>query len=79
MPKQILPEGEILEQNETHVAVKSEGRIKIYIKGFEFEDLKSKPEYLYSIALDEEDDLFAIFERFDEDNRCNMAELNDEL
>lgn len=65
----------IIKQNSTHKAVKENGRINIYIKGFEIEDLKYDDEFLYSISLDQEDDLFAIFERYDEDNRCNVAEF----
>ena len=67
----------ILQQNSTHKAVKVEDKIQIIIKGFEIEDLKYDDEYLYSIPADQEEDLFAIFERLDEDNRINVAELNE--
>lgn len=33
-------------------------------------------EKLYTIALDQEDDVFAIMERYAEDNRINLAEAN---
>ena len=39
--------------------------------------MKLKEELLWTIPVDEEDDLFAIFEGLDEDNRCNLAELNE--
>ena len=71
--------GKILKQNSTHKAVSEDGKIKIYIKGFEIDDLKVKDEYLYSIPLKNKDDLFDIFERFDEDNRINRAEANGEF
>ena len=38
-----------------------------------------KDEYQYSILLENRDDLFAIFERLDEDNRINLAEANEAL
>jgi len=74
------PDGKILKENSTHKAVlEPGGKIKIYIKGFEIDDMKYDDEYLYSIPVEDEDDLFAIFERYDEDNRINVAEANVEF
>ena len=69
----------ILQENSTHKAIKDGKEIKIYIKGFDCEDLHWEDELLYTLPLSQKDDLLAIFDRFDEDNRCNLAELNDEL
>lgn len=74
---EILPAGKVLQQNSTHVAVKVDGKIKIYTKGFAIIDeapLTIQPEYLYSVK--NVDDLFALFEVYDENNRINFAELN---
>jgi hypothetical protein len=38
-----------------------------------------KDELLYTIPVEDEDDVFAIMERYEEDNRCNVAELNGEF
>jgi hypothetical protein len=71
----------ILQQNNTHKAVRNGNQIDIIIKGFtipagEFgQEYSSPDEYLYSIPAENEDDLFAIFERLDEDNRINVAEF----
>jgi len=65
-----------IQQNSTHKAVKENGVINIYIKGFEIEDLKYNDELIHTIPASESDDLFAIFERLDEDNRINVAEFN---
>lgn len=83
---QIIPadrqHGNIWQQNSTHVAIENVyGKtIEIWIKGFVIDEntkdeFRSKPEYLYSIPKKNSDDLFAIFERFDEDNRVNRAEF----
>jgi len=69
----------ILQENSTHKAVVNGNQIDISIKGFEIDDLKFDDELIYSIPLENEDDLMAIFERFDEDNRCNMAEFNAQM
>ena len=68
-----------LTENNTHKAVKENNVINIYLKGFEIGGLKFNDELLWTIPITEEADLFAIFERLDEDNRCNMAELENEL
>ena len=69
----------ILKQNATHKAVKVGDKIQIWLKGIEFEDLVIPDERLYSINVENEDDLFAIFERLDEDNRVNIAEFMDSM
>ena len=68
-------------QNSTHKTKvnKVNKTIEIWTKGFRVEDYERKPEYLYSIPANHSDDLFAIFERLDEDNRINMAEANEAL
>lgn len=47
-------------------------------------ELKKYPEWftdelLWTIPYNERDDLFAIFERLEEDNRIGLAELNEEI
>lgn len=72
---------QILKQNSTHKAVANPDTmmIDIFIKGFEIDELKFKDEYLYSIPKNCSDDLFSIFERYNEDNRINVAEANEAL
>jgi len=65
----------IIQQNVTHKAVREHGQISIYQKGFDYEEITFPDEFLYAIAEDMEDDLFAIFERYDEDNRIMLAEF----
>ena len=66
-----------LKEISTHKAVKENGVINIYSIGMYFsEDLNWGDELLWTIALEDEDDLFPIFERLEENNRCNVAELN---
>lgn len=65
----------ILKQNSTHKAVKNGNKIDIVIKGFKIDDLEYKDEKLYSIPLENKDDLFAIFENLDEINRINVYEF----
>lgn len=65
----------IIKENSTHKAVRENGRINIYTKGFYIEDLHYSDELIYSVPEEDEDDLFAIFERFDEDNRVNVSEF----
>jgi len=68
-----------LKEISTHKAVKENGVINIYSKGLDFEDYHSDDELLWTIPLEDEDDLFAIFERLEENNRCNVAEANEAL
>ena len=80
--------GKRLQSNSTHVAILVKdsffgNEIQIWCKGLSWiNDDKSASVYpaekLWTIPVEEKDDLFAIFERLDEDNRCNMAELNSE-
>jgi len=65
----------ILKQNSTHKAVKNGNKIDIVLKGFKIEDLEYKDEKLYSIPLENKDDLFCIFENLDETNRINVYEF----
>ncbi len=79
----------VLKQISTHKAVKENGKISIYANGInipvgykypngeiETEGFLIEPEFLYSIPAENEDDLFSIFERYEEDNRINVAEAN---
>jgi hypothetical protein len=70
-----------LKENATHEAILNteKNRIEIWLKGIEFEDLLIKPEYLYSIPKENEDDLFAIFENLDETNRILAYEFRQEV
>lgn len=70
-----MKKGKILKQNSTHKAVAEDGKINIYAKGFKCGRIHYNDELLYSLAADREDDLFAIFERLDEDNRINANEF----
>lgn len=71
----------IIQQNNTHKAVCCGDKIKIFIKGCEIPaegddpGMKWEDEYLYSIPYENRDDLFSIFENFDEENRINRAEF----
>lgn len=66
----------ILKEISTHKAIKNNNSIDIILKGFEIDELKFEDEKLYSIPLENKDDLLAIFDRLEEDNRCNLAEAN---
>lgn len=72
-------ENQIIKQNATHKAVRENSQISIYLKGIDFEDIRCPDEFLYAIAEDMEDDVFAIFERYDEDNRINESEFKTEF
>ena len=76
--KTIDPAGKVLAQISTHVAVVENGKIAIYTRGMEdTEDgFKILPERLYSIPMENKDDLFDIMGRYTEGNRCNLAEAN---
>jgi hypothetical protein len=88
--KTLLPtiKGKKLQENSTHIAILVKDsffgdEIQIWLKGLTWvNDDKTVSTYpaekLWTIPTEEKDDLFAIFERLDEDNRCNMAELNAE-
>jgi len=74
----------ILKQISTHKAVKENGVVNIYELGLDSndEELKGLPSKYFqdilvrTIPLKNEDDLFAIFDRFEEDNRCNANDFN---
>lgn len=76
----------------THKAVKNGNRIDIILKGIsipvgykypngevEAEGFFTPDELLYSIPAEDADDVDAIMERYEEDNRINLAELNNSL
>lgn len=65
----------ILQEINTHKAVLNGNLIDIVEKGIDFEDMHYPEEVLYSIPADEKEDLFAIFERLEENNRINRAEF----
>ncbi len=65
----------IIQQNSTHKAVKQGNEIGLYIKGFDCDGFSFEDQFLYSIPAENEDDLFEIFERLDEQNRINVAEF----
>lgn len=69
----------ILQQISTHKAVRNGNFIDIILKGFEIDDLKFEDEKLYSIPLENKDDLLAIFDQLEEDNRINVAEANNSI
>ena len=60
----------------THKAVKTEKGINIVIKGFCSGEYSCEDELLYTIPLDQIDDVDHIMERYEEDNRVNMNEFN---
>jgi len=68
--------GKKLMSNNTHIAIRTNNEIQIWIFGLNWinddNTISNYPaELLYTIPIMEEDDLFAIFERFEEDNRIN--------
>ena len=65
----VKPAGKVLKSTSTHTAIKVEDKIQIWMNGIKLDGYESKPEYLYSIPLANEDDLFSIFEKLEEDNR----------
>lgn len=79
----------VVKQNSTHKAIQNDrkNRIEIWSKGLSLPEttpgagdaLEIKPEYLYSIPIENKDDLFSIFENLDEQNRINIAEANEEF
>ena len=66
-----------IQEISTHKAIREGNEIHIIQKGLTIdEEVFSKDELLYKIPAGNEDDVFAIMERYEEDNRCNLAELN---
>jgi len=78
-PRFNLSKEVILKENSTHKAVQDGNRIKIYSKGFSIEEMTWPDIFLYSIPAKNEDDLFEIFEQYDEENRINVAEFTEEI
>ena len=70
----------------THKAVKVGDKIKVYLKGFSMdvheaseETIEFEDELLYTISLENEDDILPIFEALKENNRINFVEANGAL
>ena len=78
-----------LKEISTHIAILENGVINIYSKGLTPEDLDEwfvkkypdvfKDELLWTIPIGNEDDLFAIFDNLEENNRCNVDEFENEM
>jgi hypothetical protein len=67
----------------THKAVKENGKISVYLKGFSMDihetsdvTIDFEDELLYTLPLENEDDILPMFEGFKENNRINFAEAN---
>jgi len=69
----------IIQEISTHKAVKTATGIDIIEKGFKDEVLNFPERKLYTIPLENEDDVFAIMEDFEETNRCLVAEFKAEM
>ncbi|MDA3780358.1 MAG: hypothetical protein PF487_09115 [Bacteroidales bacterium] len=75
----------VLKENNTHKAVEDIGVISIYSKGLNNDDLEFidkfphmfEDEFLFNV--DYEEDLFAIFEQFEENSRVLFNEANAEF
>ena len=76
--------GKILQEISTHKAVKKGDKIYIYIKGMPIENAEDKrlakkyphwfkDELIRTIPAENEDDLFYIFENYEEENRSNLS------
>jgi len=82
--RQYATGGKIIQQISTHKAVKENGTINIYIKGFDFNNETGKWKFnplkdeLFYRNVDA-DDVFAILENLKEDNRINLSEANAEF
>ena len=66
---------EVVQDISTHKAVKSSKEIQIWQKGVD----RFPAQYLYSLPFDREDDVWAIMETFEANNRQNMAEFSEEM
>lgn len=64
-----------LKETSTHKAVRKDDVIQIIEKGIE-DDPSFPDEVIDEIPAENEDDLFAIFERLEENLRCLIAEFN---
>lgn len=67
----------IIKEITTHKAVLIGNEIHIIQKGITFEELAFPDEPLYKILADQEDDVEAIMERYEEDNRVMCQEFLD--
>jgi hypothetical protein len=63
----------------THKAIKENGVIKIIAKGLDLDDLRFPDEVIDTLPGDHEDDVFAIMEILEENNRINVAEFMAEM
>jgi len=73
-----------LQTNSTHIAIHIGTEIQIWTFGISWiNDDNTESVYpaekLWTIPEGDQDDLLAIFERLDENNRCNVAEANAEF
>ena len=75
--------GKVLMEIDTHKAIKDGDKIKIYRKELVFDSnydiIGKKLKLLYSMPVENEDDLLPIFEDFKEENRILMTEANSEF
>ena len=69
----------IVQEISTHKAVATPTGIDIIVKGYKSEVISWEDEVLYSIPLENEEDVWAIMEGFKEQNRINLAEANQEF
>jgi len=74
-----MTNGTIIQQISTHKAVVNNDKIDIFLKGFEIGSYKCEDELMYRIPLENKDDVFSIMERYQEDNRINLAQANGEF
>lgn len=86
-PTEFAEGGKILKEISTHKAVKKDDKIYIYIKGMPIRNEDDrvleekypdwyKDELIMTIPSENEDNLFDIFESFEENNRVNRAEFS---
>ena len=67
----------IIAQISTHKAVIKNDVINIVLKGIHInEELSWADELLYTMPIDCKDDVFAIMEDFEDNNRFNLSEFN---
>lgn len=69
----------ILKQNETHKAIKRGQFIDIVLKGITFEGLTIEDNVLFSIRLEDKEDLFYIFEQIEEETRVLTHQAKQEF
>ena len=65
----------LISEISTHKAIVKDNVINIIKKGLYIDDsLSWDDEILYTIPIERKDDVFAIMERFSEQNRINLSE-----